>query len=112
MISKKEFCRIINRLRNYDDLQKKINNLFDDWIDNRENDFCNAGSICIGHETVVVDLLKDIFQDDTDLLGWWLYELDYGRAFTIGAIVEEDGSKPDLTTPEKLYDYLVRGMEK
>ena len=54
MITKERFIQIIKRLENYNKLQEQINSLFDECIDNKENDFCNAGSICIGHESVVV----------------------------------------------------------
>ena len=54
--------------------------------------------------------LNKIF-DDTDTLSWWLYECNYGRDFKIGDL-EDNGVKVDLTTPEKLYDYLVECYEK
>lgn len=113
MITKKEFVEIIDRLRNYNDLKDKINDLFQDLIDNKEQDFCNAGSICIGHETIVVELLKNMF-NDKDIISWWLYDLDYGRKFELGCIQEaKDGLiiNIDLSSAEKLYDYLVDNME-
>lgn len=109
MITKKEFVEIIDRLRNYNDLKDKINDLFQDLIDNKEQDFCNAGSICIGHETIVVELLKNIF-NDKDTISWWLYECNYGRDFSLGDL-EVNGIEIDLSTAEKLYDYLVDNME-
>ena len=78
MISKKQFCEIINRLKKYNDLQEKINNLFMDSIEGRESDFMNAGSICVGHETIVVELLQNMF-NDKDVISWWLYEDDYRK---------------------------------
>lgn len=108
MLTKQEFVDIINRLRDYNDLQKQIQKLFENNIDNQEMDFMNAGSICIGHETIVVKLLRELFNlQDDDTLSWWIYEMDYGRAFLIGDITEADGTEIDLTTPEKLYDYLI-----
>lgn len=111
MITKQEFVEIIERLRNYNDLQEKINNLFDDLIDNKEQDFCNAGSICIGHETIVVKLLENMFNDN-DIISWWIYELDYGTSYKKGCIVDKDGKEIDLSTAEKLYDYLIDNMEE
>lgn len=105
MITKQEFVNIINRLRDYNDLQNKIQKLFRDNIDNQEMEFMNAGSICVGHETIVVKLLENMF-NDTDILSWWIYELDYGKYFSIGDL-EDNGKQIDLTTPEKLYDYLI-----
>ncbi len=112
MISKEEFVKIIKRLRDYNDLQDKINELFRDNIDNQEMDFMNAGSICVGHETIVVELLENIF-NDKDTISWWLYEQDYGRSVSIDDVFDEEiGKFIDLTTPEKLYDYLIKEMEE
>lgn len=113
IISRQEFVKIINRLRDYEDLKNKINDLFKDSIDNREMDFMDAGSICIGHETIVVKLLEKIF-NDRDILSWWIYECDYGRNFRMGSISQEKNGtivNIDLSTPEKLYDYLVEELE-
>lgn len=110
MITKQEFVEIINRLKNYNDLQNKIDDLFKDNIENRERDFMNAGSICIGHETIVVKLLEDIF-NDKGTISWWLYECNYGRDFSLGDL-EVNGVEIDLITPEKLYDYLIEVMEE
>mgnify|MGYP001861119072 CR=1 FL=1 len=112
MITKQEFVKIINRLRNYNDLQNKIQDLFNDNIDNQEMDFMNAGSICIGHESIVVKLLENMF-NDKDTISWWIYECNYGRDFSLGDL-EVDGVEIDLTTPEKLYDYLIeeKGCKK
>lgn len=110
MITKQKFVEIVNRLKDYDDLQKKIQELFKDNIDNQEMDFMNAGSICVSHESVVVELLKDMFNVKDDLISWWLYECNYGRDFSLGDL-EDNGVEIDLSTPEKLYDYLIKNME-
>ena len=110
MISKEKFVEIINRLKDYNDLQDKIQNLFRDNIDNQEMDFMNAGSICVSHESIVVELLKDMFNVKDDLISWWLYECNYGRDFSLGDL-EDNGVEIDLSTPEKLYDYLIKNME-
>ena len=110
MITKKEFIEIINRLRDYNDLQDKINDLFKDNIDNKEMDFMNAGSICIGHETIVVRLLENMF-NDKDTISWWLHECNYGRDFSLGDL-EVNGVAIDISTAEKLYDYLIKEAEE
>lgn len=109
IISKEKFVEIINRLKNYNELQDKIDNLFKDNIENRERDFINAGSICIGHESVVVYLLEKIF--DTDMISYFIYELDYGKKYKAGCVLDENMNEIDLSTPEKLYDYLVQDIE-
>lgn len=113
MITKQEFVKIINRLRDYNDLQDKIQELFKDNIDNQEMDFMNAGSISVGHETIVVKLLENMFNDRGNWISWWLYEQDYGRSVNIDDVFDEEiGKFVDLTTPEKLYDYLIKEMEE
>ena len=109
MITKKKFTEIIERLRNYDELQDRIEKLFDDCIDNREHDFMNAGSICVGHESVVVELLKDIFKDEEEI-SYYLYECDYGRDTKNKIFIEDEPI--DISTPAKFYDYLIKNMEK
>lgn len=109
MISKEKFVEIINRLKKYNELQNDINELFNESIDNKEMDFMNAGSICIGHESVVVYLLENMF--DTDMIGYWVYELDYGEKYTEGCVLDENMNNIDLSTAEKLYDYLIKTLE-
>ena len=109
MITKREFIEIMNRLKDYNDLQEKINKLFEDNIDNKEMDFMNAGSICIGHETVVVKLLEEMF--NSDMISYWMYDLDYGRKYIDGYVQDSEGNIIDISTLDKLYDYLVDNME-
>ena len=109
MISKEKFLEIINRLKSYNELQNKINDLFKENIDNKEEDFMNAGSICIGHESVVVYLLEKIF--DTDMISYFIYELDYGKKYKAGCVLDENMNEIDLSTAEKMYDYLVKSLE-
>lgn len=109
LVNKNDFIEIINRLQNYTKLQYKINDLFKDLIDNKEQDFCNAGSICIGHESVVVTLLEDMFE--TDLLSWWIYELNYGKEYKPGCLTEDD-KEIDVSTSDKLYDVLIENLER
>lgn len=109
MISKEKFVEIINRLKSYNELQNKINDLFKENIDNKEMDFMNAGSICIGHESVVVYLLEKMF--DTDMISYFIYELDYGEKYKAGCVLDENMNEIDLSTAEKLYDYLIKETE-
>lgn len=45
--------------------------------------------------------------DTTEVISYWLYECDYGDNFSIGKIIEADGSTPDIGSPVALYNYLV-----
>ena len=108
IISKDEFVKIINRLKETSDFVDETNERARKLRDAIISDFFNANSLSISHEDIVVSLLIDMFnlQDDA-ILGWWLYEEDYGRKYKDGDLTEEDGTIIDVSTAEKLYDYLI-----
>ena len=108
MISKEKFVEIINKLKEIDGFIKETNEKARQLNDAVISDFFNASSLSISHETIVIELLENIFEE-WDVLSWWIYELDYGRKYTDGCISDKNGNVIDLSTAEKLYDYLVKG---
>ena len=110
MISKQEFVKYINFLRE---------------LDNRELKSQKSLEECFGKENVghfffffsimptVVEMLcklldiepnlEDNFCDD---LHYFIYELDYGDANGANKAIETYGKTWDLSSPEKFYDYL------
>lgn len=106
MITKKQFIDIINHLKEVNEFVNETNEKAKQLHDCIINDFFNASSLSISFEDDLVKVLENMF--NTDLISWWLWDLDYGTKFKIGYLIEEDGiTKPDLSTAEKLYDYLV-----
>lgn len=63
----------------------------------------------ICHEDLVVRLLENMFNNN-DIISYWLYERNYGRDFKLGDVLD-NGKTIDLSTPSKLYDYLIKTME-
>lgn len=104
MIDKVKFVDIINDLMEVNDFVNETNDKAKRLNDAIISDFFNAQSLSISHENIVVELLKNMF-NDSDLIDWWIYELDYGRNFKMGDLID-NGVEIDLSTPEKLYDYL------
>ena len=109
MITKKHFVNIINHLKEINDFVNETNNKARNLHDSIISDFFNASSLSIAFEDDLVNVLEDMFE--TNLISWWLYELDYGKKFEIGYLEEKNGDKPDLSTAEKLYDYLVENLK-
>lgn len=111
MVSEEEFVEIIDRLREVNDFVDEVNDKARKLSDAVRSDFMNASSLSISHEDIVVNLLKNMFNDENDTLGWWLYEQDYGRKFKIGNLSYEDENGitvyPDLGKAEYLYEYLL-----
>ena len=105
-ISKEEFIRIIKRLEETEMTKNKINKIIKESTDCIISDFTNAGSLMICHEDIVVELLE-IMLDGGDTISWWIYDLEYGKKYEDGCITEKDGTIIDLSTVEKLYDFLI-----
>ena len=112
MITKKQFVEIINKLKKVNDFVNKTNDEARELDDAIESDFFNAMSLSISHESIVVKLLEKIFNDNEGIISWWLYELDYGREYEDGCFIDEDRSYIDVSTAEKLYDYLTKERTK
>ena len=111
MITKKHFVNIINHLKEVNDFVNETNNKARNLHDSIISDFFNASSLSISFEDDLVNVLENMF--NTDLISWWIYELDYGKKFELGCIIEADGvTKHDLSTAEKLYDYLVENLKE
>lgn len=111
MIDKLEFISIINKLIEVNDFVDETNNKARQLNDAIVSDFFNASSLSISHETVVVKLLENMFEDKDNTISWWIYEKDYGRNYKIGDMSVNDLGI-DLTTPEKLYDHLIKEYEE
>lgn len=109
MISKESFIEIIERLKETDNIKNQVNKIIRASTNTNISDFTEAGSLMICHEDLVVKLLENIF-DDNDTISYWLYERNYGRDYQKGDIID-NGKKVDLSTPGKLYDYLIQCME-
>lgn len=91
-------------------LQDDVCNLYRNSEFNVARDFCNYGALQINHESLVVDLLKRIFDDEFDNIEYFIYELDFGKRYVPGMIIS-DGENIDLSTADKLYDYLIKNMQ-
>ena len=106
MITTSEFVEIIDDLRDANDFVDETNKRARKLKDAIVSDFYNTMSLAISHEGTVVRLLENMFQD-SDTISWWLYELDYGRKYKQYCIQDSNGKYIDLSTAEKLYDYLI-----
>ena len=111
MISKEQFVNIIDRLRETNDFVEETNDKARNLQDAIESDFFNAMSLSVSHESIVVQLLENMF-NDSDYISWWIYELDYGRNYKEYCIQDADGNAIDVSTAEKLYDFLISEMWK
>jgi len=111
IISKQKFVEIMDLLKEARDIQDQINDIFSNAHNNIIHDFCNAGSLSISHEYIVINLLSVMFNNENDI-SYFVYELDYGKNYKPGMITEANGDIVDLSCADKLYDYLVSNLNE
>lgn len=103
MIEKKEFCRIINEVKRYQEFRDKINDLLGTVIDSPDlTDWC----IYLLDVAMGIDITTDTYKKYGSDIGHFVYELNFGENWTPKSITM-DGKSVDISTAEKLYDYLV-----
>lgn len=105
MISKETFVNTMERLET---LNKNMDAI-DAAFKKLSPDFC--GFYITEPFDIVVDLLKESFKDKHDLLGYFVYELDYLHKFHMGCVTQ-DNEPIDLSTWDKVYDHMVNIMEE
>ena len=99
-ITEKDFIRIMTELKSIMDAGWEIN----DAMKKLSPDF--GGFFNERAETIVVDLLKTITKDDCDNIGYYIYELEWGKDWKKGMITDADGSDIKMKTLSDLYVQL------
>ena len=102
MISKKQFCDIMHKLETH---RAKI-----DVLEDVLGVILEMDSL----EDIVVDLLNKTMElRETEEYGtdidFFVYELDFGNEWDENSLIV-DGKPIDISTPEKLYDYLISSL--
>lgn len=110
MISKEKFVEILQDLQDVNDFVNQTNEKARKLKDAITSDFFNAMSLSISHENIVLELLENMF-NDTIMLSWWIYDLDFGRQYKEGCFTDVNDTPIDVSTAEKLYDFLISEME-
>lgn len=106
LISREHFARILNTLRDREDLVGKINDVIREYRTLLREDL-DANSIVIGGEDEILDLLEIIMKDNNGDISFFCWEADFGRDFELGDYTI-NGTNVDISTAEKLYDHLVQ----
>ena len=107
LISKKEFVSIINTIRDRNDLVAKIDDICLEYRTLLKDDLPYSGSMILGGEEEILKLLESLMKDTCGDISWFMWEVDFGRRFVMGYYTD-NGKDIDLSSAEKLYDYLVK----
>lgn len=102
-LTKEQFVHYINFIKERREKIEQINELFTEEFED---------SIFYPHtkyEIEMVDLLRTVFEDSDDNIGYFIYELEFGELDAAKEAIEEaDGTIISLTSPEELYNYLAK----
>lgn len=101
IIDKENFVKIIKELQRIYSLEEKMNSIAKEL----DQDF--PPSIMVTSYQMISDLLKIAIDDKWDIVSWYLYENDFGNKIKKDSITDLEGNNIDVTTPEKLYDYII-----
>ena len=111
MISKEKFVEYINFIKSLDDKESKLQDGLQACFGKE-----NVGYVSVFNEVdskmieMLCDLVEIEYNKDIHIgyeIQYVLSELDYGKTKDSDIAVEFDNKTFDLSTPEKLYDYIL-----
>ena len=98
-MTKKEFKQFMTELMEIKKATDNLNNSLRVF----EPDFNYFG--LTRYESLVVDILKNVMNDKSDWIGYWLYELDCGKKAKSSS-VKKNGKNILIKTIDNLYDCI------
>lgn len=110
MISKKVFCDTLTRMEFLDNVEQKVNAVFE------ENKIDFNGFSYYAYEDLVFNILTEVMEDKSD--GWisyWIFDLNYGTEYDKEngcRAYNDDGSIIPLRTAGELYDFILTELDK
>ena len=100
MISKEFFVKVINELRDLSYIYDEINDI--------GRKLSSFGIYCHEYEDLIFKILQEVFKDKkNDWLGYYIYDLNFGKNWEEGKVTDREGNDIPLKTAENLYDILM-----
>lgn len=103
-MKKEQFVKIIDEIKEY---KRKLNNIQTVLEENCEDSVFWPPSL----EDTLIDTLSIIFDDGYDDIGYFIYELEFGKHWEPGTVTTDNGEDIKMQTAEDLYDYLVNNLD-
>jgi len=100
MIDKETFIKIIDNIK----VQEKIDDALGKALETVCDSYCLYGTKNKMYESLFL-LLKEMFNDKDDWIGWWLYE-NVDKKITY-----KNGKSVTIKTAEQLYKFLIENMK-
>lgn len=105
LLSKEKFCETMDQIKESFDYADNLNDFF---RSNRVDGYLYQPN-CMD---TALNLLRFMYHDDNDWIGYYVFELEWGRDYSPGCTTESDGTEIQLDTTEHLYDLLLKNMKE
>lgn len=104
VMSRDTFTEYMKAIKEDNEFNDKLNDLFNEY--KLDGSFVSCGK-CFDK---LIILLGDLFHDHSDWIGYFIFELDFGKKYKKGTVVYNEKDVP-LATVDDLYDILVENLE-
>lgn len=108
-ITRERFIEIMRDFASTRDADNRIKSIIEQEPMMRDAvDFFSSTCLHITAEPLAVELLASMFDDESSLIEYWMYEQDFGRCWQPGDMIDENGNYIVLSDAGALYDYLCQ----
>lgn len=101
-LTKEEFIRRINNIEEQFQHDNKCHKAFSTIL---KNDYVSNYDYNL-ILTDYIDMLEYIMDDKSQMITYFIYDLEFGKKYKDGMIIKHDGTIIKLKTVEDLYNYL------
>jgi hypothetical protein len=96
---------------NYEEFEKHILHVKDAYMKEvvLSEIFCNDGIVDLCDDLIdsIIDLLEKYFNDNSEWISYWMWELNFGEEYEPGMVLFPEG-EVKLESIRDLYDLLMR----
>lgn len=112
-LTKEQFIEYIGRIKATCDKDDMLS----ESIEKACNDDCRVIGLYGAECSVMVDLLSlamglEVGTYSGNVIEYFIYELNFGKEYAEGCFTEMDETPIDISTIEKLYDYIISEAKK
>lgn len=100
-LNKEEFVEFINFAKKRSEAVYSVGDRLRRLLD------IDIGFLDCQYEYNFLKLLKTVMDDESDWISYFAYDLEWGKEYHQGDIVDENGNEIKLQTAEDLYDLLT-----
>lgn len=112
-LTKEQFVEYVGRIKATCDKD----DMFSGAIEKACNDDCYVIGLYGAECSTMVDLLSfamglEVGTYSGNMIEYFIYDLNFGKDYKEGCVSEIDGASIDISTVEKLYDYIASEAEE